>query len=57
MTNDTELAQEIFLLAYYLHWSKEEIMRLPIPERYAYLALLGEQLERETKALQERTQR
>jgi hypothetical protein len=39
--------QEVFSLAYYLHWSREEILNLPIPERRRYLQLLAEQLERE----------
>lgn len=57
MNDDIELAQEIFLLAYYLHWSRKEILELPIPERHTYLMLLGEQLEREKKVLEERIQK
>ena len=39
--------QEVFSLAYYLHWSRDDILSLPIPERRRYLQLLAEQLERE----------
>ncbi len=39
--------QEVFSLVYYLHWSRDEILNLPIPERRRYLELLTEQLERE----------
>ena len=42
--------QEIFNLAYYLHWSREDILNLPIPERRRYLQLLFEQLQREQPA-------
>ena len=41
------LTQEIFTLAYYLHWSREDILNLPIPERHRYLELLADQLRRE----------
>ena len=39
--------RETFFLAYYLHWSRAEILDLPIPERRQYLELLAEQLRRE----------
>ena len=39
--------RETFFLAYYLHWSREDILELPIPERRQYLELLAEQLRRE----------
>jgi hypothetical protein len=41
------LMQEIFSLAYYLHWSREDILSLPILERRRYLELLVDQLQRE----------
>jgi hypothetical protein len=40
--------QHVFFLAYYLHWSREAILGLPIPERHRYLQLLTEQLSRES---------
>ena len=39
--------QHVFFLAYYLHWSREAILDLPILERHRYLQLLTEQLSRE----------
>ena len=39
--------QEIFSLAYHLHWSREDILNLPILERRRYLELLADQLQRE----------
>jgi len=42
--------QEIFSLAYYLHWSRKDILSLPILERRHYLQLLAEQLKREQPA-------
>jgi hypothetical protein len=45
--------QEVFFLAYHLHWSREEILTLPVPERHRYLELLTEQLKREQRAAQQ----
>ena len=41
------LRQEIFFLAYHLHWSWTEIMEMQTPERRSYVKLLAEQIERE----------
>jgi hypothetical protein len=41
------LRQEIFFLAYHLHWSWSEIMGLATAERAQFVKLLGEQIERE----------
>lgn len=46
---DRGLTQEVFFLAYYLHWSREDILGLAIPERRRYLELLEEQLKREVQ--------
>ena len=50
--DDDRLRREAFTLAYHLHWSPSEVMVLPTDERWAYLRLLGEQLEREREALE-----
>ena len=47
MTGEAVLMQEIFSLAYHLHWSREDILNLPILERRRYLELLADQLQRE----------
>lgn len=49
MTGEEALHKEAFLLAYHLHWSREDILRLPIPERQRYLVLLQEQLQQESE--------
>jgi hypothetical protein len=51
------LRSEVFALAYHLKWSASEILALPVPERRAYLRLLGDQLERERRAAEERVER
>jgi hypothetical protein len=45
------LAQEVFFLAYHLHWSRTEILALPVPERRRYVELLEDQLKREAEAV------
>jgi hypothetical protein len=45
------LRQEIFHLAYRLHWSYEDAMGLEIDERRAFVRLLIEMLERENEAV------
>jgi len=40
-------------LAYYLHWSWEELMSLDVAERRAYVTLLVEQIERENSRLED----
>jgi len=41
------LRQEVFFLAYHLHWGPGEVMDLVTAERWAYVRMLVEQLERE----------
>ncbi|MEU6232942.1 DUF6760 family protein [Kitasatospora sp. NPDC047058] len=41
------MRQEIFFLAYHLHWGRDEILGLPTEERWHYVRQLVEQLERE----------
>ncbi|HET6339855.1 MAG TPA: DUF6760 family protein [Polyangiales bacterium] len=51
MTGDEPLAQETFFLAYHLHWSRESILAMPVPERQRYVQLLRHQLEMEAQAV------
>ena len=46
------LRQETFALAYHLHWSRDDVLALPTPERLRYLELLSEQMERERESLE-----
>lgn len=45
------MRQQIFFLAYHLHWSWSELMDLDVEERLAYIKLLIEQIERENAQL------
>jgi hypothetical protein len=44
--------QEVFFLAYHLHWGADEILDLAIDERWHYVRLLGSQLESERAAVE-----
>ena len=50
---DDNLPQEVFFLAYHLHWSHDEILSLDWAERRTYLQLLVDQIERENKSVKE----
>jgi hypothetical protein len=55
--NIESLREEIFFLAYNLHWSWSEIMGLTTAERREFVKLLAKQIERENaqiKAARER---
>jgi hypothetical protein len=41
------LRREVFFLAYHLHWDSAEILTMSTDERWAYVRLLADQLERE----------
>jgi hypothetical protein len=43
----------VFFLAYHLHWGPDEVMALATGERWAYVGLLSEQLEREQQQVDE----
>lgn len=47
------LREEIFYLAYHLHWSRTEIVELDIGERREFVRLLAERIDAENKALQD----
>jgi hypothetical protein len=53
VSGDGRLAGEVYFLAYHLHWSRAEILGLPVPERHRYVELLREQLEHEARAARE----
>ena len=46
------MRKEIFFLAYHLHWGHGEVLDLPIDERWAFVRLLADQLEREHDAIE-----
>jgi hypothetical protein len=48
---ESRLRQEIFYLAYHLHWSRTEISALDIGERHEFVRLLAERIEADNKAL------
>jgi hypothetical protein len=45
------LRGEIFFIAYHLHWGAAEVLDLPTEERWAYVKLVSNQLERERDEL------
>jgi hypothetical protein len=45
--------QEVFYLAYHLHWSHTEIMSLELAERRAYVAMLARRIDAENEAVEE----
>lgn len=47
----------MFFLGYRLHWGYAEVMEMPTDERWAYVRLLMEQLEREREAVEEARRR
>lgn len=49
---DERLQREVFFLAYHLHWAQPHVLELPIGERWAYVRMLTEQLEREQAELE-----
>ena len=49
MSEEEGLTQEVFFLAYHLHWSREEILALPIGERRTYVELLVKRLEADNR--------
>ena len=42
----------MFFLAYHLHWEADSVMALPTADRWGYVELLSEQLERENEAVE-----
>jgi hypothetical protein len=50
---DDALRNEVFFLAYHLHWSWNELMDMDSSERRTYARLLAEQIERENARIEE----
>ncbi len=51
------LRQEVFYLAYHLHWPWSEIMSLDVGERRAYVQMLAQRIEEENDAFEALSQR
>ncbi len=49
--------QEIFYLAYHLHWPWSEIMSLGVGDRKAYVTMLARRIEEENRAFDGMTER
>lgn len=54
---EERIAKEVFFLAYHLHWGHDEIVDLPTDDRWAYVRLLTERLEKEQDALEQARRR
>ena len=50
------LRQEIFYLAYHLHWPWSEILALAIADRQVYVQMLSQRIEDDNQALEELNQ-
>lgn len=46
------MRQEIFYLAYHLHWSWSDLMNLDLGERRAYVRMLAQRIEAENQAFE-----
>lgn len=51
------LQQEVFYLAYHLHWPWSEIMAMDTGERRSYLHMLARRIEQENEALEQLSDR
>lgn len=49
----TRLREEVFFLAYHLHWSRNDILALDTTERREYVRMLAERIEADNKAAEE----
>ena len=47
------MRDEVFFLAYHLHWSYAELMDMDSAERRTYARLLADQIERENARIEE----
>jgi hypothetical protein len=48
--NGGRLREEVFFLAYHLHWSRSEILALDAEERRTYVRMLADRIEAENRA-------
>jgi hypothetical protein len=44
----------VFFLAYHLHWALEAVLDMVTEDRWAYVRLLSEQLEKERESIKAR---
>ncbi len=51
------LRQEVFYLAYHLHWPWSEIMELAVGERQAFVRMLAERIDEDNRAWETLTDR
>ena len=51
--NGARLREEVFFLAFHLHWSRNDILELDVPERKAYVGMLAARIEADNKAAEE----
>ncbi|TVP48063.1 MAG: hypothetical protein EA350_03780 [Gemmatimonadales bacterium] len=46
------LRQEVFYLAFHLHWSRDDIMSMDLAERRVYVRMLAERIEADNRAFE-----
>lgn len=46
------LRQEVFYLAYHLHWSWSEIMNLDLNERLTYVGMVSDRIETDNRSIE-----
>lgn len=51
--NAQRLREEIFYLAYHLHWSRDDILALESPERRDYVGMLAARIEADNSAAEQ----
>lgn len=44
------LRQQIFYLAYHLHWPRSEILNMETRERWGYVSMLAQRIQEENQA-------
>jgi hypothetical protein len=49
--DDSQLRQEVFYVAYHLHWGYDEILDLETVERRHFVRMLTEEIDRHNAAL------
>ena len=49
------MRQEIFYLAFHLHWQWSEIMALTVDERRAFVKMLADRIEKDNRAWEDLT--
>lgn len=54
---ERRLRQEVFYLAYHLHWSWSDIMGLDVGERQTYVWMLAQRIEAENQTFESLSER